>query len=264
MPVVLTKLAAIVGPMIAERIVEWLLASKDGKSKMERVVEAINKGVSVIAALHGEFGDKFLRALSEVMGPKQEHPWTYEAGTADYQKIDPKKTGQEELAALRDELNINLDRLTAAGKVVDDALMNYFRGALSAWRQHYAQVLGLDEDAKQTFAAMDELLDGQKRTFKDVLEIISQTSFGGIGALMVISGVLLATSTGVGLATSISIFLFGIPWVSVGVLVIPGAILLGLSRCKFSSKHAMTTCIKMAYKLLEGRERVKEAAVATC
>ncbi|MBJ6799761.1 hypothetical protein [Geomonas propionica] len=255
MTVVLTKLAAIVGPMVAQGILDRLLSSKGAGSKMERVVEAMGKGVSVIAALHGEFGEKFLNAISEVVGQKQGHAWTYEAGSSDYIKLDPPANRLEQLSALRDELNINLDRLIAIGKMSDDALMNYFRGTLSVWRQRYTQLIGFDEDAQQAFATMDQLLDGTKRNFRDVMEMISKTSLGGVGGLMVISGVLLATSTGVGLATSISIFLFGIPWASVGVLVIPGAILLGLSRCKFSSRHAMTTCIKMSYKLLEEKHK---------
>ena len=263
MTAVLTKLAAAVGPMLAQAIFDKLVLSKGANSKMERVVESMGKGVSVIAALHSEFGEKFLQALSEVIGNKQTHSWTYEAGTTDYIRLDPATTGQDNLTALRDELNINLDRLIGLEKMPDDALMNYFRGTLGTWRKRYSELVGLEKDAKLAFVVMDELLDGKKRTFKDVLEAISKTSLGGVGALMVISGVLLATSTGVGLATSISIFLFGIPWMSVGVLVIPGAILLGLSRCKFSSRHAMTTCIKIAYKLLEERHKIAVPQPAT-
>ncbi len=97
------------------------------------------------------------------------------------------------------------------GAIPEEAIRNYFRGTLSIWKMRYVENMGIDEDTKKLFAAMDELLDGAQRTFKDVLETISKTSLGGVGALMVIGRVFLATSTGVGVVTAISTFLFGIP-----------------------------------------------------
>lgn len=248
---ILAMLAKTVGPILAQSIMEKLLTSKGATSKLQRAMEAMEKGVSVIAALRGEFGDDFLKAITGAIGGGKNHDWTYEAGISDYIKLSSEESGQGVLTLMRDELNINLDRLGMIGKVSDDAIINYFSGTLGTWRTRYIDKMGADDKSKEIFATMDDLLDGTKRTFKDALETISKTSLGGVGALMVLSGVLLATGTGVGLATSISIFLFGIPWISVGILVIPGAILLGLTRYKFTNKHAMSTCIKMAYKLLE-------------
>jgi hypothetical protein len=250
---ILSMLAKTVGPILAQGIMEKLLTTKGATSKLQRAMEAMEKGVSVIAALRGEFGEDFLKAITGTIGDSKAHAWTFEAGSFDYIRLCSEETTQAALPMLRDELNINLDRLVMLGKVSDDALLNYFSGTLGVWRTRYIEAIGLDEEAREIFAAMDDLLDGRKRTFKDALETISKTGLGGTGALMVLSGVLLATGTGVGVATSISIFMFGIPWISVGALVIPGAILLGLSRYKFSNKHAMSTCVKMAYKLLEER-----------
>lgn len=250
---ILAMLAKTVGPILAQSIMEKLLTSKGATSKLQRAMEAMEKGVSVIAALRGEFGDDFLKAITGSIGGGKNHEWTYEAGISDYIKLSSEESGQEVITLMRDELNINLDRLGMIGKVSDDALINYFSGTLGTWRTRYIEKMGTDDKTKEIFDTMDDLLDGTKRTFKDALETISKTSLGGVGALMVLSGVLLATGTGVGLATSISIFIFGIPWLSVGILVIPGAILLGLTRYKFTNKHAMSTCIKMAYKLLEGK-----------
>lgn len=259
---ILVVLAKTLGPMLAEKVMGKLLTTKGATSKLQRAMEAMEKGVSVLAALRGEFGDDFLKAISDGIVDKKGHAWTYEAGISEYIKLSSEGSGQGTLTILRDELNINLDRLTMIGKVPDDALLNYFTGTLGTWRARYIEQIGADEKTKEIFAAMDNLLDGTKRTFKDALETISKTGLGGAGALMVLSGVLLATGTGVGVATTISMFLFGIPWISVGVLVIPGAILLGLSRYKFSNNHAMSTCIKMSYKLLEARHNDQSQKVS--
>lgn len=252
---ILAALAKTIGPMLAQTVLDRLLTTKGASSKMQRSMAAMEKGVSVLAALRGEFGDDFLKVITGTIGDKKGHAWTYEAGVSDYIKLSSEGTEQKILTMLRDELNVNLDRLTMIGKVPEDALLNYFNGILGIWRKRYDEHIGVDENSRGVFAAMDDLLDGNKRTFKDALETISRTGLGGVGALMVLSGVLLATGTGVGLATSISLFLFGIPWISVGALVIPGAILLGLTRYKFNNKHAMSTCIKMSYKLLEDRHK---------
>lgn len=250
---ILAMLATTFGPMVSESIVKKLLNSKGANSKMERAMQTTEKGVSVIAALRGEFGDEFLNAITSVIGDKNAHSWTYDAGTTEYIKLNITGKSQEALIILRDELNINLDRLVMLSEIQQNDLLNYFRGTFSVWKMRYTDIFGYDAESKKIFDVMDDLLDGSKRSFKDVLETLTKTSLGGVGALMTISGVLLATSTGVGLGTLITTFLFGIPWIAVGSLVIPGVILLGLSRYKFGSKHAMSTCIKLAYKLLEIR-----------
>jgi len=249
----LLPLAKTLGSVVAKGVLDKLLASKGADSKFQRALEATEKGMSVIAALRGEFGDDFLKAVTNSVSDKGAHGFSYEAGGNDYIKVSIEAGDQSDLAMLRDELNVNLDRLTILGDIPEDAHRNYFRGILSIWKRRYVESIGIDEDANTTFAVMDELLDGSKRTFKDVLESLSKTGLGTAGALMVIGGVLLATSTGVGLVTAISTFLFGIPWLAVGALVIPGAILVALSRYKFVNKHAVTTCVTLAYKLLERR-----------
>lgn len=256
MAAIVALLAKSIGPMLAKAVIDKLLSSKGGPSKIQRVADATEKGTSVIAALRGEFGDDFLKAITDSFGTLKDHKWSYEAGCSDYIKVDPDSTGLAALTALRDELNVNLDRLALMENLPDEVLLNYFRGTLGTWKRRYLDIFGPHKEASDMFATMDDLLDGNTRTFRDVLEKISKTSIGGVGALMVISGVLLASGVGVGLATSISIFLFGIPWLSVGALVIPGAIMIGLTRYKFTNKHAMSACVKMAYKLLEERAKV--------
>lgn len=239
--------------MLAQGIMGKLLNSKGSNSKMQRVLEATEKGVSIIAAMRGEFGDDFLQSLTGSISDSNTHGWTYEAGCADYIKLNSESEGQQRLDTLREELNINLDRLTIMSKVPDEVLLNYFRGTISIWRKRYIDNIGINEDARKTFAGMDALLDGNKPKFKDVLEKITRICLGGTGLIMVIKGVLLAINTRSGWIQKIKTSAKGIPWDDVGILVIPGVILIALSLYKFSNKHAVSTCIKMAYDLLEKR-----------
>ena len=78
---------------------------------------------------------------------------------------------------------------------------------------------------------------------------------GGVGALMVIAGVLLATGTGVGIATAISIFVFGIPWITVGALVLPGALLVVMAAKKARPVDDVSLSVALAYKLLDRLEK---------
>lgn len=257
MSTVLSLLGQSIGPTVAKAVLDRLRSVRGVDSKLQRVLEATEKGVSIIQALRGEFGDHYLKALAESMGKKSAPRWSYEAGTRDYIGLDlPSQDQIGAIGILRDELNINLDRLSVhfeSGS--NEKLRNHFRGMFSVWQERYTHVFGESKDDVSIFQAIDDLLGGDKRTFKDVLEILSRTSLGGVGALMVISGVLLSMGIGAGILAKISIFLVGIPWVNVGVLVIPGVILVALAKYNFNDKHAMTTCISMAYKLLERRHK---------
>lgn len=86
-------------------------------------------------------------------------------------------------------------------------------------------------------------------------EAMSTTGLGGVGALMVIAGVLVATGTGVGIATAISTFVFGIPWVTVGALVLPGALLVVVAAKKARPVDDVSLSVALAYKLLERLEK---------
>ena len=67
---------------------------------------------------------------------------------------------------------------------------------------------------------------------------------------MVIKGALLATGTGVGLISVISLFLVGIPWLAVGALVLPGTLLVLLAAKKTKPADEISLSIALAYKLL--------------
>jgi hypothetical protein len=259
---ILALLGTSIGPHLAKGVLEKLLTAKGSRTKMQRAFDATEKGVSIISALKGEFGDQFLNALGDIRS-KQQSMLSYEAGTSNYIKLEDERFVQNSIGLLRDELNINLDMLVGMDSNNPDQLKNYFIGTFSVWKSRYEKFLHVDADAKSTFSAIDELMSNDGKTFKDVLDILARTSLGGTGALMVIMGVLLATSTGVGLATAISTYIFGIPWLSVGILVIPGAILAALSRYKLRENHAMSTAVKMAYQLLERHHKHKPQSITS-
>lgn len=57
--------------------------------------------------------------------------------------------------------------------------------------------------------------------------------------------------TGIGVVSAISVFFFGIPWMTVGVLLLPGALLLTLAGKSVNPMNSMSFSIGMAYKLVE-------------
>lgn len=246
---IISTLAKTFGPALAAKLVAALSGKEGGEKKLQSAIDSASNGLSLVAALKAEFGDQFQFAL------QQAQPFNYECKTSDYIKLDAFSIGITN--GLRDELNVNLDRLCSYPDIDKNQLMNQFRGAFAVWKSRYIELVGksnVGTDATTTFETIEKLLDDSKRSFRDVLGLISRTGMGVGGALLVISGVLLATGTGVGVVTAISIFVLGIPWVAVASLVVPGAILAMLSRLNFTEGDAMSTCVKLAYKLLDRNE----------
>jgi Mn2+/Fe2+ NRAMP family transporter len=68
---------------------------------------------------------------------------------------------------------------------------------------------------------------------------------------MVIAGVLTATGTGVGIVAAIPMLIGGIPWLTVGALVLPGALLVLLAAKKTKPADEISLSVALAYKLLD-------------
>jgi len=247
-----TALTAIFGKAVGKRLLEALAKKPNGADRIEAAGAAIVKGASAVEALKAAFGNDFMKTLTEVLGSAPGTGFSYEAGVNAYIKADH-DGASDPRQALRDELNLNLDRIAVAGTTNKGALKNHFKGALHVWQRRY-QELAPDlytDNAKAVFKAMDRLLDDTEKSFKDVYKLVSVTGFGGTGALMVISGVFLATGTGFGIAAAISAFMFGIPWFHVGALVLPGALMVALAAMHLRDDQAMSACVRLAYKLLD-------------
>lgn len=130
-----TALATIVGKAIATKLIKRLGNKPNGVEKMAAVATAVEQGKNIVEAFHGVFGDDFQKELNAVMGSGKSS-FSYEAGTAEYIKVDPDPT-RSPLAILRDELNINLDRLRYIETNDKEGLKSHFRGMFHVWRQRY-------------------------------------------------------------------------------------------------------------------------------
>ena len=238
------------GKPLADRLFNGLRAKKDGAQKLEQASAAMASGLTAVDALKKVFGKEFFAVLNDAVGTARNSSFSYEAGTGAYITLDRAEDPAENW--LKDELNINLDRLTVLEVNANDR-RNHFRGLMSVWqsrvRQRYTHEVGGDID--QTFAAINSILDGKVRNFRQIYELVSRTGIGGVGALMLISGVLIATGTGVGIVSAIFMFIFGIPWLTVGILVLPGALLVLLAARKSRPNDDLSLAVGLAYKLLE-------------
>ena len=136
-------------------------------------------------------------------------------------------------------------------------LKNQALGVVAVWGKRCLDLHGdaHKEDIASTLKAMNALLTGDSRNFRQIYELLSTTGLGGVGALMVIAGVLVATGTGVGIATAISTFVFGIPWITVGALVLPGALLVVMVAKKARPVDDVSLSVALAYKLLDRLEK---------
>lgn len=248
---ILAALAAEVGMNLAKRVVTNLGSKSNADSAFKKVDSLITSGTGALVALQKVFGKDFDSALSQAI-PRRSLDWTYEAGRADYTVLDA--VGGKPLTVLRAELNINLDRISRENLQGETEIRNYFIGVFREWMSRYRALVGVDDDAEQTFAAIESLLDGKGRTFAEVFRLFKQTGLGTLGALLVIQAVLIATSTGVGVVAAISTWLFGIPMLQVGALAVSGAVIFALSRAKVTSANALSASVAVAYKLLDRAE----------
>ncbi len=247
------------GKPIAEALLSSLRNRKNGLDKLETATAAMTAGATAIEALKKSFGKEFLISLNDALGSNNEHPFDYHAGTSNYIKLDEETNP---INILRDELNINLDRLSVI-KSSDTNLKNHFRGLVSVWKtrcnQNYGEIYA--DDIMKTMDSVENLISEESKNYRQIYNKISSTALGGLGTLMVISGVLIASGIGVGAISGITMFIFGIPWLTVASLTIPGAALLILSRKKAPKSVEISLAIAIIYKLLDRIEKSEKQAM---
>jgi hypothetical protein len=241
------------GKPAAERLIQALGARKDGSKRLEQAATAMASGATAIEALKQAFGKDFLSTVNEVVGTSKA-AFTYEAGTQHY--IRQEAAGLPPAQVLRDELNINLDRLTLL-EVKGKDLKSQALGVVAVWGK---RCLDLYDDTHKadiasTLKAMNDLLTGDSRNYRQIYELLSTTGLGGVGALLVIKGVLIATGTGLGLISWIGAALGGIPMMTVGAFVLPGVLLVVMAAKKARPVDDVSLSVALAYKLLERLEK---------
>lgn len=204
-------LTSIFGKAAANKLITALTNKPNGAQKMEAAASAMQAGATAIEALKSVFGEEaFFKAMNAATG-KGRSSFSYEAGIAEYVKADTDPPGHP-LRVLRDELNINLERLNLMETIDKRALKNHVRGLFHVWKGRY-KVLAhghYNDDAKTTFEVIGKLLSEQN-TVKDLLKMVGIAGLGGWGLLMIAQAVFIVTGTGVGILALISFFLFGIP-----------------------------------------------------
>lgn len=255
----LSALALEIGVTLAKKVGTSLTSRSKAEESLKKADAMIATGTSAVSALRKAFGTDFDEAMTAALGTGPT-TWSFEAGRADYIRVTvPDSAPRDVYRTLRDELNLNLDRVAKGPLQKGTEQQNYFRGAFREWMERFRELAGRQPDAEQTFQVIESLLDGKRRNFSDVFRLLQRTGLGTIGAMLVIQAVLIATSTGVGIVAVISTWLFGIPVVQVGALVVGGGLLFALSRVEFAATNAMSTSVATAYKLLDRATEQRQA-----
>jgi hypothetical protein len=245
------SLATMFGKTVASKLINGLTSRKGGAQKLEAASAALAQGASAIEALKKAFGDEYLSALNEALGFTGNTRFSYEAGTQSYIRLEV-ADAMGSTKILREELNINLDRLAVLDTQTVD-LKSQFRGLMSVWEERCRKFYGQthSKDIETTFTTIQRLLKGELKNYRQIYQLLSTTSLGGAGAMLIISGVIIATNTSLGVMSVISMFFVGVPWLTVGALVLPGTLLLVLAAKKTRPADEMSLSIALAYKLLE-------------
>jgi hypothetical protein len=241
-----------IGQPVAEKI--WAVVSgKEYSDRLGKTAEMVARGVPAMKALHEAFGDTFYQIVNDAMGYGP-GPFTYEAGRGDYITISYDGKSKDAIVeTLRTELNVNLERIAKLHQKDTPGTLNYFKGVFAEWKTRFTSALGATDSERAIFVAIEKLLDGRKRTAKQIFRIIRQTTLGTTGALLIIQAVLIAMGVGVGIIAQIALWINGIPGGQVASFAILGSILLALAFIQLREKDVMTACVSLAYNLLDGK-----------
>lgn len=169
------------GLPIAKKIVSGLKTNKPGT--LEKLNALIQGGTSTVTAFQEVFGaDVFDNALSAATGANTgSGQWTFEAGQQDYVRITKKGKGNGWVVALlREELNLNLDRVTRLSGHKNNETKNYFLGLYREWQKRYIELIGMNADAESTFKTIDNLLDGKKSRLQMFLDCCRRLGLGSL------------------------------------------------------------------------------------
>lgn len=261
---IIATLALRYGPKIAESLWATLGKSEDSASKIENATKMMELGLSTMDALKKSFGSDFYdNALSTVVAAVEGEPpsFDFEAGLEHYVRVTPENsTRKSSIESLREELNINLERVAIQMQDKKTSSNNYFIGLMREWERRHNETLGSTEDSSLTFESIARLLDGRRRTYKEVLLILQKTTLGFTGAALILYSVLLAIgSVGtVGVFAWIGTLFMGPPIAIIFGSGLAGALLLAFSRIEFKSIDARSTAVRIAYALLDRAKKSEE------
>ena len=245
---------------IGQPLGEKLWQTLNGKvhlDDLKKASELVQNGASAMEALQKVLGNRFQTILGEALG-EGESQFAYEAGWQDYGHRDQSAgdTPEQKIESLRASFNRNLERITSLYGKKHKSVLNHFRGCFIRWKQEYKAVFfPLTGDEEKFFHTIEKLLDGKKKTIRQVFRILRQTSMGTIGAAFVIKGILLAFGVGAGLLTKLQIWMFGIPGMQVAGFLTAGTGIGAVSFVRLRNQDIMSACTSIVYKMLDNRQK---------
>jgi hypothetical protein len=252
-------LAAMFGKPVADRLAKGLLERKNGAQKFEQATAAMAQGLTAIDALKNTFGKEFFLVLNEAMGLSGKTSFTYEASTQAYIRLADENV--DSVKILRDEFNINLDRLSVMD-MKKTSVQNQFLGMLLVWQDRCQNYLE-PENHREIKVACDSirsLIRGEVSNRRKIKRSIFSVVLGGVGVLMIAKGVFAAIGYKVGIFNTVDLILHGIPWRQVGPMIIIGLLLVLFSILSKKQDDEVTQAISIAYDLLEKVSSVKNSS----
>jgi hypothetical protein len=101
------------------------------------------------------------------------------------------------------------------------------------------------------------LLDGSRRNGLQVVQVLTRSGLGVVGALLILKAVLLLTSTGVGVIATLIAWLYGLPTTQILALAGTGVLMCVLSAIPFRDNRVLNTCTATLERLM--RKKLREA-----
>ena len=125
----LSALVLEIGVTLAKKVGTSLTSRPKAEENLKKADAMIATGTSAVSALRHAFGPESDKAMTAAIGTGPT-TWSFEAGRADYVRVAvPDSAPRDVYRTLRDELNLNLDRIARLPLQKGTEQQNYFRGA---------------------------------------------------------------------------------------------------------------------------------------
>ncbi len=245
-----------IGQPVAGKI--WqVINGSDYQNQMKKASEICHEGASALSALNRAFGNQFNEILNDAINPDGSC-FSFEAGRKKYVHLTTDSEGPDTIIpVLRDELNVNLERITGLHKKDKDPVQNYFRGCFVQWSDNYKKQLApLSIEEEKNFKKINKLIDGRHHAFVGILDIFRKTILGTSGMMIIGKACLIILSVGIGIYAQTKIWLLGLPLGLIASCMMAGAVLIVLASLRVKKLDIMSECVRIAYGMLEKRSVV--------
>ena len=255
--VMLPALIKEVGQPVADKV--WqVISGKENQKQLGRAITLFNRGAYAVDACHKAFGTLLFGEMIE----KGEGQIVFGSGVPGYIPVQPHSDDDlSRLQAIRAELSCNLHRLanqSLSGKTID---FSQFKGFFIAWEKRANDLKVITDEDDKRMGSVHELLDGQRRNWWAVYQILIRSGFGIAGAMCLIYAVLTLTGVGLGAYGLAVVWLFGLPIVQLLAIAGTGVFMLVLSQIPFTQPHVLNTCVSILEKLMQQKIKTARQAI---